>query len=162
MIPETIKCRGYRRCNRSEGEDVEVEKLRVRGELKILVGDVASADDRRLIVDGKGLVVHAPVRRLEVQQEVQHRAAAARDGIEEANLDVRVLIEPQQVLVLDRREHVVEQEANPNTAIRRLDELAGEDQSGAVVLDQEILCIDAALGLVDQRKTCTERVQSRG
>ena len=62
MIPETIECRGYRRCNRSEGEYVEVEKLGVCGELKILVGDIAPADDRRLIVDGERFVVHAPVR----------------------------------------------------------------------------------------------------
>ncbi len=47
----------------------------------------------------------------------------------------------------------------PTTLENLATAFAGESQAGYILLDQEILCIDAALGTIDQCEARTERVQ---
>ena len=110
MVPERVEHRGNILNNRSDTDDIEVAELGVFPRSEVLVGDVPPADDRDLVVDREGLVVHAPVDAADVADRAQRAAGgAAFEGVEDPDLEVRVRVQCRQPDVETGREHVVDQ-----------------------------------------------------
>ncbi len=64
-----------------------------RVHLEVRVAHVAPADDCHRVVHHHQLVVHAVIDAIEVDQEAEQARPAMREGIEQADLDVRVRVE---------------------------------------------------------------------
>ncbi len=79
--------------DRADGKQVLVDKLGFAARLKVLVGEIASANDRHLVVNGKRFVVHAAIQNVEVRDEADEARAPTRKRIENAYLDVLVHVE---------------------------------------------------------------------
>ncbi len=104
--------------------------------------------------------MHAAVGTIKIGDIVQPLVTAAAERIEQAHFDVGMLIQQQEHLVVDRREHVVEQKAHAHAAVGGLEQLHDEQQAGRVTFHQEVLGIDGALGTIDQREPDTQRVHA--
>ena len=83
----------------------------------MLNGDIAPADDRSLIVDGKRFVVHAPVQPEEVEKVINRARFTNQKRIEQPNFDVRVRIERSESRVDSGRAVIIQQKANSDAAI---------------------------------------------
>ena len=71
VIPVPIKGLGYLVGNRSNCTYVKIVKDIIALELKVLVGDVSTADYAGLVVDCERLVVHASVSPFETRKKIQ-------------------------------------------------------------------------------------------
>ena len=126
--------------------DILVEKLARYAGLVILIREISPADDGHLVVDGKRLVVHAPVQDIEVRDKADQPGAAPRKGIEYANLDVDVVVQAQEARIDGLGQGVVHEQSHPDTAICSLDQLERDEIATQVIADQVTLDIDAPLG----------------
>ena len=144
MVPVGIKHRGHLRYDRSDCQNIEVPEFFARIRIKILVGNISAADQCHLIVDCKRLVVHTASETAHTEC-IHCSRFSMRKRIEEADLNILMRIQSCEAGVVTFGVHVVDQEAHPYAAIRRPQQRVDEHSAHEVIVDQEILCIDAAL-----------------
>ncbi len=80
----------------TDGGDILVEKFARHARLVILIRKIPATDDGHLVVDRKRLVVHAAVENIEVCDKADEPRAATREGIENTDLNVDVVVQAQQ------------------------------------------------------------------
>ena len=157
-VPEIVEIGRNLGGNRARREYIDIVELGVVPQAEVFRGQVASADDGKTAVHGEGLVVHAPVGAREIPRVIQVLEPPASDGIEQAHLDIFMLVQHEQVDVFDAGENVVEQKTHAHAAIRRLQQLCRNQRADDIVLHQEVLQVDTFLGGVDQAQACTEGI----
>jgi hypothetical protein len=79
-----------------------------------------------------------------------------RPRIEKTHLDRRVRVELHDLAARARDAEVIEQQPDPNAAIGGLDEPAGEQLAGRILLPDEVLDIERGRGRVGQRESRIE------
>jgi hypothetical protein len=90
--------------------------------------------------------VHPPVAAIEIAHEVDQAHVAGREGIEEPDLDRRVRIQLQERPVETHGVQVVQKEAHPHAAFRRIQHGREQDPPGRVVVPAVVLDIERPLG----------------
>ena len=87
---------------------------------KVMIGHIAAADDRHLVVHRHRLVVHAPVNAGETSQGAQRPSrCTAVERIEYAHFEMRVRVQSFEAnIVAFASGYVVEQKSNTNPPIR--------------------------------------------
>jgi hypothetical protein len=115
-------------------QDLHVPEVHLRIVAEVVVGDVASPDNRDPSIDHHGLVVHAVIDPREIP-EVQdlphhHPAAAPLVGIVDADLHVGMRIDREGDIVFVHQKGVVEQDADPDTPVGCREEAGDEDSLG--------------------------------
>jgi len=145
------------------GHHVAVAEVEHRVRVEVLVADVAPAEDRDTAVDGEGLVVHAAVEPRELAQEVERPAQAAplQRRVEDADLDVRVLVEQRQHVVAPAHVDVVQQQPHPHPAIGRRVQPGGDVAARGVAVPDVVLRVDRAFGGLDERRALEEGLAPR-
>jgi len=116
------------------------------------------------IVGDEDLVVHAPLQAL-FRHDGFHEArqfgrAVPAEGVEHANLDVRVGTEHGELEILARDVPVVEEQVHPHAAVRRGEEPLHEHEPRGVVVKHEILEVEAAVRRLDEIVAGRERVHA--
>ncbi len=110
VIPVHVEHIGHVLHDRSDADDVQVAELGVFSHAEVFVSDVAPADDRNLVIDREGLVVHAAIYPSETGQgALESPGRATVEGVEYAYLEVRVRVERGDADVVTGREHVIQQ-----------------------------------------------------
>ncbi|MNN06163.1 hypothetical protein D3C81_1189450 [compost metagenome] len=98
--------------------------------------------------------MHAPVLQVEVEQTAHrpgHAGAAAQvQRVEHADVDVRVRGEGGHLVVDAVAGGVIEQDANPHTAVGSLQQLVDQGAGTETVVDDVVLQVDARLGVANQ------------
>ena len=129
---------------------------------EVLVSDVASAYDRRLVVGGERLVVHAPVHAREVGQEVERAGVATDDRVVEAHLDVRMRVERGDGRIEPLRVQVVEQQAHAHPTLGRLPERLEQQVADLVAMPDEVLHVERLFRGVGEQDARGERIAGVG
>lgn len=88
--------------------------------------------------------MHAPIGLPKITDEIQSVHSSAGYRVEESNLDIRVLIDEQQVLVWSGGKYVIQKKSDTNASIGCLEKSAYEWHADPVVCDQVVLNIDRA------------------
>ncbi len=145
-VPVGVELRGHVAHHRADRQHVEIGEGDFALAAEIFVADVAPADDRRLVVRGERLVVHAAVEAREIGRQLAQAEAAAGVGIEKAHLDVRVRVERCDAVVEAARVVVVEQQPHAHAALRRLPQRFAQQAAGDVAAEDVVLHVEAALG----------------
>ncbi len=83
-IPELVEGTGNLADDRADRQDVQVAEGHLAGCLEVLVADVASAQDRHLIVGDECLVVHAAIDTGKIAEHAEPAEGARGDRIEQA------------------------------------------------------------------------------
>jgi len=117
-VPELVEGIGHGAHARAVGEHVQVAE-RDLPRLEILIADVASAEDGRLVVGDESLVVHAPVQAREVADHAEVAEASIRHRVEEPDLDVGVRVQREEDVVVRLRADVVDKDAHAHAAVGR-------------------------------------------
>ena len=94
--------------------------------------------------------MHAPIEDVEVRDEADQPGTAPWKRVEDANLDVDVIVQAPEPGIDWLRQGIVHQQPDPRAPVRGLDELERNQVSAQVVADQVALDVDTALGLVDE------------
>ena len=144
MVPVGIEHRGDLGYNRPNCQDIEVGEFFTRVCVEILVGNISTADQRHLIIDRKRLVVHTAGKTAHTES-IHCARISMRKRIEDAELEILMRIQGREAGVVTFGVHVVDQEAHADAAIRCPQQRVDEHSAHEVVVDQEILCVDAAL-----------------
>ena len=79
------------------------------------------------------------------------REAPAGKGIEDPHLDVRVLAQVQEAAVFAGGVEVIDQQAHPHAAIRRQAHMMQQQPRRIVLVDDVVLDVEGALGMVGKR-----------
>jgi hypothetical protein len=132
MVPVFVEGMGYLGGDWPHGQHIEVDKHSVCFELKVLIGDIAAADDADRIVYRKRFIVHTPVRLTELADKVECIYAAPGNGIEYSDLDIGVLIHQQKTAIGNGGKYVIQQETDPNAPIRGFEQRVGHHGAGGV------------------------------
>ena len=91
MVPVRIEHVGHILHDRADPHHVQVAEFRVFANPEVFVGYVAPADNRDLVVDREGLVVHAAVYSPEAGQGALDPASStAMERVEYPNLEIGV------------------------------------------------------------------------
>src|SRR5210317_459400 len=140
MIPVGIEHVRYVLHDATDSDDVEVTELGVFSHPEILVGDIAPADNRYLVIDSERLVVHAAVNAPEPGQgALGPPGRTAVERIEYTDLEVRMRVQRGHANVVARCEHVVEQESDTYAAVGRLEQIIDEHAADEVAFDEVVL-----------------------
>src|ERR1700734_3082425 len=121
--PELVEGRGEPNGDRTGGEYIGVGELGIRVHLKILIADIAAADQRRGIVDDQQLVVHPVVEPRGMKREFDRApksiVCAVDERVEYPNLDVRMSIQGDDLFIAGDGGAVVDQYPDTHAAISR-------------------------------------------
>jgi hypothetical protein len=94
--------------------------------------------------------VHAPRNRTETVDILSYTASLAAEEIKKTDLDLRMAVKNGDKEVPATQINIVDQQSQTNTTVRSLDELIDEEPAGEITMDQVILHIKTALGLLGQ------------
>jgi hypothetical protein len=121
-VPEVIKRRRKSLDDRPDREDIVVGELGARIHLKIMITDVAPADQGDRIIRNQQLIVHPIIEPRGIEQEFQAAqqlaVAAIHERIEDPNFDIRLPVEGKNLSVAGDRFTVVHEYTHTNAASR--------------------------------------------
>ena len=84
-------------------------------------------------------------------------------GIEQADLDVRVRVQPRdEIVFLLEGFPVVQQQSHPYAAIGGGDQPVNDERAGLISVEDVVLEVERALGEVDEQRSGDERIESIG
>jgi hypothetical protein len=126
--------------------DIQVTEVRVRGDAKVVIADIAPANDCHRVVHEHGLVVHAVVDAIKIGNEIQAAKFAIGEGIEDSDLDVGMGIHGGDHLVLAGEVDVIYQHTYFYAAVGRLDQPLRQGAAGRIAFPDIDLHIQALLG----------------
>ena len=157
-VPEPVEDLGQIPDDGPGRGDVEIAKVALVVHLEVGVAHVAPADDGHRVVHHHQLVVHAVIDAIEVGHEAKQPGPAMREGVEQADLDVRVRVERRdpRVAVLDV--DVVDQDTHPDAAVSGAHEAIGQDAAGRIGLPEEVLDVEGRLCEIRQGHAGGERL----
>jgi hypothetical protein len=104
--------------------------------------------------------VHAAGDGSKPRDELRPAADISTERIDEANRHIGVRVQDGRTDFSTAHRHVVNQQAHPDAAIRRLDKLVKQEGAGHVVVKEIILGIDAAFGRQGQDRPGDERIDA--
>ena len=161
-VPVRVEARRDLRHDRTRGEQAEVTVVVVGRDAEVDVADVATPDDRDLVVDRKDLVVHAVLQPSRAGHEfkiARERTPPASQRVEDANLDIRMArYRCDREVALAAKVEVVEEQTHPDAALRGPQKPLAEPATAAVPLPDVVLHVDAVLGDVRQHNARPEGV----
>jgi hypothetical protein len=131
-------------------------------EREIFVADVAAAGDGQFVVGHEQLVVHAMVDSRNIRDRGEDAAPdggpTAGKGIEDPHLDVGVMAEMQEAPVLAGRIEVIHQHPHAYPPVRSLAHVLEQGARGFVLMDDVVLDVERAFGVVGERDQAVERL----
>lgn len=89
-VPVKIELARHHLRDGSDRQRIHIPEAHIFCGREILIADIAAAEDRRLVVEGDRLVVHAAIEATGVRDQVDAAFVAVGERIIEANLDVRM------------------------------------------------------------------------
>jgi hypothetical protein len=98
----------------------------------------------------------------EARKAGPHRRSSAREGIEDPHFDVGVFAQVQEPPVLASGIEIVDEDAHPHTPIRRQAHVMQEDPRRIVLLNDVVLNVQRALGVVGERDEIGQGFLARG
>ena len=117
---------------------------------KILVADIAAANDSDLSIGNEGLVVHPLVDASELGDHAKHPQRTHGYGVEHPHLDVGMTVDGEQGDVGGHRAEIVEQQTHAHAAVGRAEQTVEKNLARQVLVPDEILHIEAALRRIRQ------------
>ena len=163
-VPVCVEDGGKLRHDGTDDQDVHVDEVARRASRKVFVGDVPAAHDGNRTVRDEELVVHPVVEPPEFpkRRRVSTRHALARTAkrIEEAHLDVGKGRQPAKHRVSAHGVQIVDQQPHAHAAQRRVAQVAHQEATGAIVLDQVVLDVERVAGPADKLDPGIERVET--
>ena len=127
--------------------------------IEIFIPDISSPQYADPVVNGEGLVVHAPRHVPEAGQKLYTPSAFPAERVEETHFDMGMGIEGHGTPVAPAQVHVVNQQPHADAPIRGLQQLVDEQDTRHVVVQQIVLGINAALGQLGQHRPRDEGIQ---
>jgi hypothetical protein len=164
-VPKGIeRCRQLR--HDGAGRDhVEIDEIVLGIAREVLVADVAAAGDGECIVGDEQLVVHPVIDAANVgcrrEKASPRRESSARKRIEYPDFDIRVFAQMQEPPIFTHRIEIIHQNAHPHAAIRGQAHMIQQDPRGIVLVDDVVLNVERALGMVRERDEIGERLFAR-
>jgi len=138
---------------RAGGKDIVVGELGFRIHLEVLIADIASADERHRVVDDQQFIVHSIVEPWGVEQELavppQPAMTAIRERIEDSDLDCRMAVQRDDLLIASDGVPIIDQHAHAHTAIGRPQQSFGQQSTSLVAAKNEILQIQGPFRGID-------------
>ena len=163
-VPVCIEDRRELRHDGADDERVHVDEVVGQAAHEILVGDVTSSRNGHRAIGDEQLVVHPMVEAAEIGERVdvlvEQAVAAAAERVEQPDLDVRKRREPDEQRITAGRVEVVDDEPHPNTAPRRIAQVAQQQTARLVVLDEVVLDVERLGGPLRQRHARVERIDA--
>ena len=120
MVPVGVEHIGYVGHDGTDSEDIQIAERYVFSGAEILVGNVSPADQRYLIIDSEGLVVHAAIDARKTRYAIYRPGRAPCKGIENSNLEIRVRVECCHAGIKSLGEHVIDQQPYADSPVRRI------------------------------------------
>ena len=120
MVPVGVEHIGYVGHDGTDSEDIQIAERYVFSGAEILVGNVSPADQRYLVIDSEGLVMHAPIDARKTGDSVYCPGRPSREGIEYSNLEIRMRIDCRHAGVKALGKHVIDQQAYADSPVRRI------------------------------------------
>ncbi len=90
------------------------------------------------------------------------RESSGGEGVEDADLDVDVGTQVQEAPILARGIQVVDEHAHPHAAVRGEAHVIQQCPAGVVLVNDVVLDVERALGMIRQRNEAGQRLFSRG
>ncbi len=115
MVPETVEHAAGLGANGTESQQIEVMEIVGIAEAKIVIADIASTDDGRHTICHHELVVHTAVEAFHLHEKGSGtgKDAPLLPGIENAELDVGMILQLVHELPQANGEQVVHDEPHP-------------------------------------------------
>src|SRR4029077_2799691 len=133
-VPEFVEGRGELFRDRASDEHVVVRKLGIGVDLKVLVTDIASAEERCGIVHDEQLIVHSVVEPGGIEGEFggtsQDRMAAICKRIEDSQLDRWMSLKGRELFIARVRLAIIDQYPHTYAAIGRMQHRTGQQPAG--------------------------------
>src|SRR5690606_20531181 len=157
-VPIGIEAAGHLLADPAHAEDIDILEV-PRTEGKVFVTDVAPAGDEHLAVHDHQLVVHAVVDATELADlaEVFQHLAAQGNGIEQPDLDVRMMVKGGDVEVPQTTADVIQQQPHPHAPVGRIEQALGDEAAGDIAAVDVVLHVEAVVGPVDHCQARGER-----
>ncbi len=144
-VPVTVEgVQGFRD-DRAPGIQVQVTEVGVRVHAKVMVGDVAPADDGVLAVGDPGLVVHPVVQAGGVIQPLQEVFVTPPERVEQAHFHIGVGIERRPFHVPTQLVGMVQQQPHAHPAPGRFQGPVHQQLADMVVVPDVVLQIQGFL-----------------
>ena len=154
-VPKGIERRGQLRHDGAGRHHVQIDEIIVLIAREVLIADIAAAGDGQRVVGDEQLVVHAVIDAANVARRGDEpgpgRESAAGKRIEHPDLDVRVFAQMQEAPVFARRIEIIDQDAHPHAAVRRQAHMMQQQPRGIVLLNDVVLDVERAFGMVGER-----------
>ena len=154
------------RYDRTRPHHVQIDEIVFRIAREVFVADVAAAGDGERIVRHEQLVVHAMIDAPDVGHRQQkagpRRESSAGKRIEHPHLDVCMFAQMQEAPIFARRIEIIDQNAHPHAPIRREAHMMQQQPRGIVLMNDVVLNVQRALGMVRERDEVGQGLFPRG
>jgi hypothetical protein len=125
---------------------------------EVFVTDIAPAENGGFVVRDHRLVVHASIDAGKFQERSERLEVAARDRIEQPDLEVRVRAEREQNLVIGVRAEVVEQDPHAYAAVGRFEQRSRQLAARQIVVPDVVLQVERAVSRLSEHDARHDRV----
>ena len=164
-VPEFVEYAGQMLHDGTHGHHIVVTELRIRVDLKVLIADVAAADERDRIVGHQELIMHPIVEPVLVEQEfcAAHNPVVSpvSERIEHADLDALLRRQRGDLFIAGDGFSVIQDDPDADAPVGGPQQRRRDDESRLVSAENVVLQVQRMPSRIDQLDACQQTIQAR-